>query len=115
MVSANEGTCNRHAPKPSQAIQGEVWAEWPLVMPSDWCGEWAAPLSDDELFADFIARNASSLPTFNGIDELFADFIARNASSLPTFNGIPVLPTDQPHSTDPLMITYDHPFEDPLR
>jgi hypothetical protein len=93
MDSANEGTCNRYAPKPSQATQGEAWAEWPLVMPSDWCGEWAAPLSDDELFADYLARNASGLPTFNGI---------------------PVLPTDQPQA-DPLMITYDHPFEDPLR
>jgi hypothetical protein len=87
------GTCNRYAPKPAQ---GETWAEWPWVLPHNWCGEWAQPLSDDELFADYLARNASAMPLFDGI---------------------PVLPTDdQPTKpADPSVITYDTPFEDPLR
>jgi hypothetical protein len=89
------GTCNRYAPKPAQ---GETWAEWPSVLPHNWCGEWAQPLSDDELFAEFLARNAGAI-------------------AMPLPAGIPVLPTDdQPAKpADPSVITYDTPFEDPLR
>lgn len=95
MVSPNEGTCNRHAPTPGRATQGEVWAQWPMVSPSDWCGEWALPQTDDELFADYLARNASNLPVFNGI---------------------PVLPTNShPEPDAPSVITYDDSFTDPLR
>jgi len=65
-------------------------------MSYDWCGEWAQPLSDDELFAEFLARNAGAMPLLDGI---------------------PVLPTDdQPAGpADPSVITYDQPFEDSLR
>jgi hypothetical protein len=91
MINAEHGTCNRYAPKPAQ---GEVWAEWPLVLHHDWCGEWALPPTDDELFADYLARTAGTMPLFGGI---------------------PVLPTDdQPEPGAPPMITYDT-FEDPLR
>jgi hypothetical protein len=64
------------------------------VLPHDWCGEWAQPLSDDELFADYRARNVGAMP-------------------LP--DGIPVMPTDDllTKPTDPSVITYD--FEDLLR
>jgi len=86
------GTCNRYAPKPAQEA---AWASWPLVLPHKYCGEWAQLLSDDELFADFLARNAGSLPVFNGI---------------------PVLPTNGHAEPDtPPVITYDDPFTDPLR
>ena len=87
------GTCNRYAPRPAQ--EG-AWAQWPLVMSHGWCGEWAQQLSDDELFADYLARNAGAMPLLDGI---------------------PVLPTDdQPTKpTDPSVITYDTLFEDPLR
>ena len=91
MVNAEQGTCNRYAPKPAQ---GEVWAEWPLILAHDWCGEWAPMVSDDEMFADYLARNASTLPTFDGI---------------------PVLPLDEPAPAAPSFPTYDEPFEDPLR
>jgi hypothetical protein len=66
------------------------------VLPHDWCGEWAQPLSDDELFAEFLARNAGAMPVLGGI---------------------PVLSTDDllTKPTDPSVITYDTPFEDPLR
>jgi len=88
-----QGTCNRYAPKPAHY---EAWAEWPWVLPHNWCGEWAQPLSDDELFAEFLARNAGAMPVLGGI---------------------PVPPTDdQPAKpADPSVITYDTPFEDPLR
>jgi len=87
------GTCNRYAPKPGP---NESWSLWPKVMSHDWCGEWAQPLSDDELFAEFLARNAGAMPLLAGI---------------------PVLPTDdQPAKpADPSVISYDTPFEDPLR
>ena len=87
------GTCNRYAPKPGP---NEAWALWPKVMSHDWCGEWAQPLSDDELFAEFLARNAGAMPVLGGI---------------------PVLSTDDllTKPTDPSVITYDTPFEDPLR
>ena len=95
MANAEQGTCNRYAPRPSHATQGKVWAEWPLVMPHDWCGEWTLPLTDDELFADYLARS-------EGI--------------LPTLDGIPVLPIDDnPEPTAPELITYDDPYSDPLR
>jgi hypothetical protein len=85
-------TCNRYAPRPAQ---GKVWAEWPLVMPHDWCGEWTLPPTDDELFADYLARSASTLPTLDGI---------------------PVLPTeDLSEPAAPEFITYDDPYSDPLR
>ena len=89
------GTCNRYAPKPGP---NEAWALWPKVMPHDWCGEWAQPLSNDELFAEFLARNTGAI-------------------AMPLLDGIPVLHTDdQPAKpTDPSVITYDTPFEDPLR
>jgi len=90
----DHGTCNRYAPRPAQ---GEAWAELPWVLPHNWCGEWAQPLSDDELFAEFLARNAGAI-------------------AMPLLDGIPVLPTDdQPEPADPSVITYDTPFEDPLR
>jgi hypothetical protein len=65
------------------------------VLPHNWCGEWAHPLSDDELFADYLVRNVGAMPRFDGI---------------------PVLPTDdQPaRPADPSVITYDDPFTDPL-
>jgi len=68
------------------------------VLPRNWCGEWAQPLSDDELFADFLARNAGAI-------------------AMPLPAGIPVLPTDDLSTkpADPSVITYDTPFEDPLR
>lgn len=90
-ASEPNGTCNRYAPRPAQ---GEVWAEWPLVLHHDWCGEWAPGVSDDGLFADYLARNTDALPTFSGI---------------------PVLPTDDPAPPAPPFPTYDEPFEDPLR
>jgi hypothetical protein len=87
-----QGTCNRYAPKP---VQDEAWAEWPWVLPHNWCGEWAQSLSDDELFADFLARNVGAMPLFDGI---------------------PVLPTDdQPEPGAPQVTTYEDPFTDPLR
>jgi hypothetical protein len=92
MINADHGTCNRYAPRPAQ---GEVWAEWPLVFPHDWCGEWAQALSDDELFAEFLARNAGAMPVLGGI---------------------PVPPTDdQPEPGAPQVTTYEDPFTDPLR
>jgi hypothetical protein len=89
MINADHGTCNRYAPRPA----GEVWAEWPLVMPHYWCGEWTLAPTDDELFADYLARNTDTLPTFSGI---------------------PVLP-DTPEPAAPEFTTYDDPFTDPLR
>jgi hypothetical protein len=86
-----QSTCKRYAPRPAQ---DEAWAEWPRVLPHDWCGEWAQPLSDDELFAEFLARNASAMPLLDGI---------------------PVPPTDdQPEPKAPQVRTYDDPFTDPL-
>jgi len=86
------GTCNRYAPKPGPS---ETWAEWPWVLSHDWCGEWAQSLSDDELFAEFLARNAGAMPVLGGI---------------------PVPPTeDQPGPGAPQVLTYDDPFTDPLR
>lgn len=85
------GTCNRYAPKPGP---NEAWALWPKVMSRDWCGEWAQPLSDDELFAEFLARNAGAMPLLDGI---------------------PVLPTDdQPGPKALQVLTYDDPFTDPI-
>lgn len=95
MVGPEQGTCNRYAPRPSHATQGEVWAEWPLVMPHDWCGEWTLPPTDEELFADYLARSASTLPNFGGI---------------------PVLPIDEgPEPAAPELTVYDDPYSDPLR
>ena len=92
MANAEQSTCNRYAPRPAQ---GEVWAEWPLVLPHDWCGEWALPPTDDELFADYLSRNTGTLPTFSGI---------------------PVLPIDDtPEPAAPEFTTYDDPYSDPLR
>jgi hypothetical protein len=91
MANAEHGTCNRYAPRPAQR---EVRAEWPLVTLHDWCGEFALPPTDDELFADYLARSASTLPAFDGI---------------------PVLPLDEPAPAAPAFPTYDEPFEDPLR
>ena len=88
-----QGTCNHYAPRPAQ---DKAWAEWPWVMPHGWCGEWAQLLSDDELFADYLARNVGAMPLLDGI---------------------PVLSTDDllTKPTDPSVITYETPFEDPLR
>ena len=97
MVSAEQGTCNRYAPRPSQATQGEVWAEWPLVMPHDWCGEWALPATDDELFADYLARNADTLPNLDGIAVL------------------PTPSSPEPATRFPNFLSYDEPYSDPLR
>ena len=91
MTNAEQGTCNRYAPKPAQ---DEAWARWPLILARDWCGEWAPMVSDDEMFADSLVRNAGSLPTFDGI---------------------PVLPIDEPAPAAPSFPTYDTPFEDPIR
>ena len=86
------GACNRYAPKPGPS---EAWALWPKVMSHDWCGEWAQALSDDELFAEFLARNAGAMPVLGGI---------------------PVPPTDdQPKPGASQVTTYDDPFTDPLR
>jgi hypothetical protein len=65
------------------------------VLHHDWCGEWTLAPTDDELFADYLARNASTLPAFGGI---------------------PVLPIDDnPEPAAPEFTTYDDPFTDPLR
>ena len=90
-AAEQEGTCNRYAPKPAQ---DEAWASWPQILARDWCGEWAPMVSDDEMFADYLSRNATSLSTFDGI---------------------PVLPIDEPAPAAPSFPTYDEPFEDPLR
>lgn len=87
MLTAEHGTCNRYAPRPGAGI----WAKWPAVTATAWCGEWTPPLTDDELFADYLARSEGTMPSFHGI---------------------PVLPTDNPA---PSLPTYDDPFEDPLR
>jgi len=34
------GSCRRHAPLP-RAIDEKIVTAWPLVLPSDWCGEFA--------------------------------------------------------------------------
>ena len=94
MQNALQGTCNRHAPKPAIGITAVNWALWPTVHAGDWCGEWTPPPTKDELFADYLARSASTLPSFDGI---------------------PVLPTDDPAPVAPSFPTYDEPFEDPLR
>ena len=91
MEDALKGTCNRYAPRPvTNSLRPEAtW--WPIVKTSYWCGEWTPPFTDDELFADYLARSAGTMPSFHGI---------------------PVLPTDNPAPSFP---TYDVPFEDPLR
>ncbi len=38
--------CKRHAPTPLP-IDQEVMARWPLVMLTDWCGEWT-PREQDQ-------------------------------------------------------------------
>ena len=91
------GTCNRYAPRPVTSAEWPEATWWPPVEANHWCGEWALPPTDDELFADYLARSAGILP------------------NLPTFDGIPVLPLDEPAPTAPTIPTYDEPFEDPLR
>jgi hypothetical protein len=67
---------------------------WPEVLDSDWCGEWTLPPTDDELFADYLARSAEAS----------------------VFEGIPVLPSmPTANEATPDLITYDEPFEDPLK
>jgi len=74
MVTHDQGTCNRYAPKPSHATQGEVWAEWPLVMPHDWCGEWALPVDDIAVLPNFsIPEPATRFPNFSSYDEPYSD------------------------------------------
>lgn len=38
--------CRRNAPKPRADHAGESWAEWPYVVPGDWCGEFKTVISD---------------------------------------------------------------------
>jgi hypothetical protein len=98
MASPEQGTCNRYAPRPSHATQGEVWAEWPLVMPHDWCGEWALlPAAGDELLADYLARNPDSLPNLESIAVLTTPSSPEPATRFPHF------------------LSYDEPYSDPLR
>jgi len=86
-----ELTCRRYAPRPSS---GESLTHWPEVLDSDWCGEWTLPPTDDELFADYLARSAEAS----------------------VFEGIPVLPSmPTANEATPDLITYDEPFEDPLK
>jgi len=91
MQDALKGTCNRYAPRPVTNSPRPEATRWPPVKTSYWCGEWTPPLTDDELFAYYLARSAGTMPSFHGI---------------------PVLPTDDPA---PSFLTYDDPFEDPLR
>jgi hypothetical protein len=91
-----KGTCNRSAPKPAIGITAVNWALWPMIHASDWCGEWTLPATDDELFADFLARNTGAM-------------------AMPLLDGIPMQPTDDPAPNAPAFPTYDEPFEDPLR
>ena len=91
MQNQQQGTCNRHAPKPAIGIAAINWALWPTIHAGDWCGEWTLPPTEHELFTDYLARTA--MPLFGG----------------------PVSPTDdQLEPGAPPMITYDM-FEDPLR
>jgi len=32
--------CHRYAPRPQSAVADETWTRWPLVLNSDWCGEY---------------------------------------------------------------------------
>jgi len=100
MQDAAQGTCNRYAPRPLLSPDPftlpSLW--WPPVTATTWCGEWALPPTDDELFAAFLERNGE----------------------LPTFEGIPVLPPmptpqDEPGPQGPEFRTYEDHFEDPLR
>jgi hypothetical protein len=95
LTTEPNGTCNRHAPRPLIGLEASDWTAWPQIHGSDWCGEWDLPPTDDELFADYLARSTDTLPTFGGI---------------------PVLPIDDnPEPTAPEFTTYDDPYSDPLR
>jgi hypothetical protein len=91
--------CHRHAPSPEIGVSPHRWAVWPVVRPTDWCGEWAPILTDEELFANY--------------------WLARSTSIVPPFSGIPVppvTPAPEPGSEPPApFTTYDDHFEDPLR
>jgi len=65
--SATKSTCHRHAPSPEINVDFYRWAVWPVIKPSDWCGEWAPAISYHELFADYLASNTSTVPPFSGI------------------------------------------------
>ena len=52
------GTCNRYAPRPVTSAEWPEATWWPPVEANHWCGEWALPPTDDELFADYLARSA---------------------------------------------------------
>jgi len=60
-------TCHRRAPSPEIGVNPCRWAVWPVVKPSDWCGEWAPGISYHELFADYLASNTNTVPPFSGI------------------------------------------------
>lgn len=91
MQDEHHGACHRYAPRPGDGSP----AQWPQITAPLWCGEWALPPTDDELFADFLARSADA----------------------PSFEGIPVLPPMPTPADDgpTLPPTYDDPYEDPLR
>ena len=103
VINGQLGTCHRYAPRPDA---NGTWAAWPLIQPSDWCGEWeshapdpAPPVSPENMraLADFMAQTGAT-PLFDGFDGPPA----------------PPRPEAPPATAEPEFLTYDEPFEDPL-
>jgi len=90
-INADRGTCNRHAPTPKFDT---AWATWPSIWGLNWCGEWTPIPADDPV---------------TQAEQSLADFLA-HSDSIPGF-----YPEQSPEPTVPVVITYDHPYEDPLR
>jgi hypothetical protein len=93
VINGQLGTCHRYAPKPNGTGR---WAAWPLVQPSDWCGEWALPPEVD-----------LAPPTLQDLQDM-AHYLAQNPP-LPHGDTPPLPASDQQEAPT----TYDQ-FEDPL-
>jgi hypothetical protein len=99
VVNVQPGTCHRchrYAPKPDGTGS---WAAWPLVQPSDWCGEWALPPEAD-----------LAPPTPQYVQDL-ADFLAMTGP--PSHGDTPPLPASDQQEAPTTYDQFDQ-FEDPL-
>lgn len=106
-MDISDMTCNRYAPRVDFNVDSH-WARWPLVEADNWCGEWEpemgpdsdppVSLQDVRALADFMAH-AGAMPLLDGFDGPSA----------------PPSPDAPPAPAKPEFLTYDEPFEDPLK